>query len=215
MLINLVCNISIKLVSNVNSLTYNVFPFLENNSGFQTPWFNPEAGPSSGIGRSSSLNSLGPHDSASVAGGSYSRPPSRISFTSVTGQRHVSAPILPMNMSDILYSAQPWTPERKKHLETALMRLTASCGFPLSWTSNAEWKRFCDEFIPGAPVVTGKVLTTRILPSVSNDFRNQTKADLAGKQATLQSDGWTGINNHHLVAYGHFRSKGYLYPNHR
>jgi len=24
---------------------------------------------------------------------------------------------------------------------------------------------------------------------------------VAGKEATMQSDGWTGINNHHLVAF--------------
>src|SRR5271168_830724 len=41
-----------------------------------------------------------------------------------------------------MFSAQHWSPTRKKAFEKRIMRLTASARFPLSWTENLEWRLF-------------------------------------------------------------------------
>ena len=82
-----------------------------------------------------------------------------------------------------------------------MLRLTASAGFPLSWIENPEWVKLCDNFIPGAPQISRKVLMQRILWEVVNEFREEAKRKCSGKEATMQSDGWTGINHHHLLAF--------------
>ncbi|KAF8956007.1 hypothetical protein BDZ97DRAFT_1618886, partial [Flammula alnicola] len=94
-----------------------------------------------------------------------------------------------------------WSSARKKNFERRILRLTASAGFPLSWVSNPEWHKFCDEFVPGAPNVTRKVLTKRILREVVAEFRAEVKRKTKGKEVTIQGDGWTGLNNHHLNAF--------------
>jgi hypothetical protein len=33
------------------------------------------------------------------------------------------------------------------------------------------------------------------------EFHEEVKRRVAGKEAMMQSDGWTGINNHHLIAF--------------
>ncbi|KAI9063901.1 hypothetical protein FKP32DRAFT_1564653 [Trametes sanguinea] len=70
--------------------------------------------------------------------------------------------------------------------ESYMIRLTASAGLPFSWIENPVWLSFCDEFLPSAKVKL---------------FRTQAVKRTAGANATLQADGWTGINNHHLVAF--------------
>jgi hypothetical protein len=85
--------------------------------------------------------------------------------------------------------------------EQWILRLTASAGFPLSWVENPEFQALREEFMPGSPHISRKVLTKRILPSVVAEFRETVKRRTARKEATMQSDGWTRINNHHLVAF--------------
>lgn len=34
-----------------------------------------------------------------------------------------------------------------------------------------------------------------------NKFRVEAKKQAIGKESMMQSDGWTGINHHHLVAF--------------
>jgi hypothetical protein len=94
-----------------------------------------------------------------------------------------------------------WPKEKQKGFETHLARLTASAGFPLSWVDNTEWIDFCTEFLPAAVLPSRKTLTRRILPAALEEFRAAAKATAKGHNATLQADGWTGVNNHHLLAF--------------
>jgi len=144
-------------------------------------------------------DSIHPSDSISIAMGSRSRHPSLGSAAGRSLSRRGSG----IQLAPLLPAAEfiPWTKERKKNFERRVLRLTASAGFPLSWIENPEWGKLCDEFIPGAPHISRKVLTTRILGEVVSEFRAEAKRQCSGKEATMQSDGWTGVNNHHLVAF--------------
>jgi hypothetical protein len=79
--------------------------------------------------------------------------------------------------------------------------MTASAGFPLSWVDNAEWIDFCTEFLPAAKLPSRKTLTRRLLPAAITELRTAARATAKGHEATLQADGWTGVNNHHLLAF--------------
>lgn len=142
--------------------------------------------------------SIHPSESASQIAyhrsGPSSRPPSQL------GRRRGSHIMLPPNVPGELL-VPVWSPARVKAFEHRILRLTASAGFPLSWIENPEFHAFQDEFIPGSPHISRKVLTKRILREVVTEFREAVKQKTAGKEATIQSDGWTGINNHHLVAF--------------
>ncbi|KAF8151417.1 hypothetical protein B0H34DRAFT_665025, partial [Crassisporium funariophilum] len=94
-----------------------------------------------------------------------------------------------------------WSASCKKVFEKCILRLTASAGFPLSWTKNPKWRLFCDKFVSGAPTISRKVLTKRILTEVVEEFRAEVWEKVSKKEATIQSDGWTRVNNHHLVAF--------------
>ncbi|CAA7262561.1 unnamed protein product [Cyclocybe aegerita] len=107
--------------------------------------------------------------------------------------------------ASVIQSAQvvkpvPWTPEEKREWEEMLVQLTASADFSLSWVKNPVWEAIRDKFIPQAPVVMWKVLTNR-LHHLANDIRTKVKTKVEGKEVTLQGDGWTGLNNHHLIAF--------------
>ena len=99
-----------------------------------------------------------------------------------------------------VHPALIWGPERQKIFEEKLAQVTAACGFPLSWVDNPEWIAFCDEFIPAAHVPSCNTLTHQIIPDVTNCFQAQAQAHLKGQLGTLQDNGWTGINHHHLLA---------------
>ncbi|KAF9494610.1 hypothetical protein BDN71DRAFT_1483007 [Pleurotus eryngii] len=72
--------------------------------------------------------------------------------------------------------------------EYLLIRLAASAGLPLSWVENPEFMGLCHEFIPYAVIPSQKVLTCCLLP-------------LSGEHGTAQCDGWSGLNNHHYIAF--------------
>ncbi|GLB43959.1 putative protein of unknown function (DUF 659) [Lyophyllum shimeji] len=46
-----------------------------------------------------------------------------------------------------------------------------------------------------------KVLTRRIIPKLVQELQEEAKAAAKGKNATLEADGWTGENHHHLIAF--------------
>lgn len=94
-----------------------------------------------------------------------------------------------------------WTSERQENFEKQLARLTASAGLPLSWIDNPEWHGFCEEFVPAAKSLSRKALTIRVIPKLVEQLRNESKAEVKGKHATLQADGWTGENHRHLIAF--------------
>ncbi|KAF8164061.1 ribonuclease H-like domain-containing protein [Pholiota molesta] len=68
--------------------------------------------------------------------------------------------------------------------------ITASCGFPYRWVENPEWVKFLNEFLPLA----------RHLSRLAQ-YRNDAKTRCAGTLATMQCDGWSGINFHHFLAF--------------
>ena len=152
---------------------------------------------------------LSPSDSISSAG---LRPPlnSQLFLSSQPASPHpgalpspsgyTSVPLSPLMQPEQVY-IQKWPDARRKQFEKRILRLTASAGLPLSWVENLEWKRFCDEFMPGSPRISRKVLTRRILREVVAEFRAEVCRKCKGKEVTLQADGWTGLNNHHLVAF--------------
>jgi hypothetical protein len=94
----------------------------------------------------------------------------------------------------------PWTSARQQLFEEYITRLTVSAGFPLSWVDNITWRLFVQEFIPGAHAFSRKVLTKRLIPSSVNKLQAQAKASVKGQEVTVQADGWTGLNTHHLIA---------------
>ena len=95
----------------------------------------------------------------------------------------------------------PWTVEKKKRWERLIVELTASAGFPLLWVENPVWHMMLDEFIPEAPRTSRKVLTGRLLREVTAELREKVKGIVNGKDVTLQGDGWTGLNHHHLLVF--------------
>lgn len=122
---------------------------------------------------------------------SHSRPLSRSQSFSVLRRS-------PLNSAD---SGFQWSKEKQKSFENRIARLTASAGFPLSWVDNAEWIDFCTEFLPAAKLPSRKTLTRRLLPAAVEALRASARAAAKGHEATLQADGWTGTNNHHLLAF--------------
>ena len=147
---------------------------------------------------SSSFDSLHPSDSASQM--SYQPPDSRPSSrpSSQLGRRRGS--YMQQNIPGELM-VPVWSPARTRLFEYRILCLMASAGFPLSWVENPEFQALREEFIPGSPYISRKVLTKRILREVVTEFRKEVKQRVIGKEATIQSDGWTGINNHHLIAF--------------
>lgn len=98
-------------------------------------------------------------------------------------------------------NAPAWLPEQQKSFENHIARLTASAGLPLSWVDNVEWIDLCAELAPGAKSPSRKTLTRRLLPVAVNELRRDSKAKTKGHNATIQADGWTGENHHHLIAF--------------
>ncbi|KAI0827853.1 hypothetical protein BC628DRAFT_1317586 [Trametes gibbosa] len=130
-------------------------------------------------------------------------------FVSSTGPLRNTNSVIPLRRSSSrlrpypspLAGALPWTAARQSHYESLVTRLTASANFPLSWVDNPIWIEFCDEFLPSAKVPTRRVLTSRLLHNEIKHFRAQAIQQTAGGDATMQADGWTGLNNHHLLAF--------------
>lgn len=94
-----------------------------------------------------------------------------------------------------------WSDSQHARFEWWIARLTASCGFPLSWVENPIWLAFCAEYIPQAIVPSRKVLTKRIIPTEVKRLRASHCAKWVGNFAMLQQDGWTGMNHHHFSAF--------------
>ena len=94
-----------------------------------------------------------------------------------------------------------WTSEKQRSFENRLGRLTASAGLPFSWVNNPEWLAFLDEFIPAAVSPGRQTLSRRIIPKLVEELRTQVKKEVNGRNATIQADGWTGENHHHLIAF--------------
>ena len=105
---------------------------------------------------------------------------------------HVSQTTLPLGLGD-------WSQELQVNFETQIARLTASAGLPLSWVDNPEWIDFIHQFLPAAKSPSRKVLMTRLIPHLVKDYRQVAKDSSRDQNATIQSDGWTGVNVRNFV----------------
>ncbi|KJA13408.1 hypothetical protein HYPSUDRAFT_114015, partial [Hypholoma sublateritium FD-334 SS-4] len=94
-----------------------------------------------------------------------------------------------------------WDASKQKGFETRLAKLTASAGLPLSWVDNPNWTAFLEEYVPLAQPFDRKALTNRIIPKLVTELREKAKSEAAGNFATVQADGWTGMNHRHLIAF--------------
>lgn len=99
------------------------------------------------------------------------------------------------------YQQAPWNDEKQKQFEQFIAKLTASAGFLFSWVGNPEFVKFIQEFLPGAKVPSRRVLSNRILPTMLKTVRENIREQVRGRLATVQCDGWSGANSHHLVAF--------------
>lgn len=102
----------------------------------------------------------------------------------------------------MLQSQLDWSQEMQRVFEIHIARLTAAATLPLSWVDNPEWIDLVRVFFPIAcKSPSRKVLTSRLIPLVVGQYRESAKASSKDQNATIQADGWTGINFHHLLAF--------------
>ena len=94
-----------------------------------------------------------------------------------------------------------WSQALQVTFETQIARLTASAGLPLSWVDNPEWIDFIHQFLLAAKSPSRKVLTTRLIPRLAKSYRQIAKDSSKDQNATIQAEGWTGVNFHHLLAF--------------
>lgn len=94
-----------------------------------------------------------------------------------------------------------WTKEQQDGFEIRLARATASAGLPLAWVDNPDVEDLFEFLQPAANLPSRKVLTNRIIPRAVDEFRQWAKAEAKGYNATLESDGWTGVNHHHFISF--------------
>ncbi|KIK81403.1 hypothetical protein PAXRUDRAFT_116181, partial [Paxillus rubicundulus Ve08.2h10] len=85
--------------------------------------------------------------------------------------------------------------------EAVLARLTASAGLPLRWVENPEWKKICNCFLTKVKIPSSKVLMNHLIPDVLNRLKASAHKECRGSEVTLQCDGWTGKNHHHLIGF--------------
>jgi hypothetical protein len=94
-----------------------------------------------------------------------------------------------------------WTSSKQARFENRLTRVTVAAGLPLSWVDNPEWIDLCREFLLSAKSPSRKTLTRCLIPAAVAELRADVKAAAKGHEATIQADGWTGENSHHLIAF--------------
>ncbi len=131
-------------------------------------------------------------DHTSLSASSFSGRPAKYS-RSASGLKRPS--------SSAFGNQAPWDDNKQRQFEGFIAKLTASAGFSFSWVGNPEFVKFCQEFLPGAKVPSRRVLSNRILPTMLKTVRDNIREQVRGGLATVQCDGWTGSNNHHLVAF--------------
>ncbi|KAI6038753.1 hypothetical protein EDC04DRAFT_2603676 [Pisolithus marmoratus] len=94
-----------------------------------------------------------------------------------------------------------WSSTHQECSEHHIANITASCGFPFNWVENQAVRDFLDDLLPYASHLSSYQLTNCIVPQQVNHYHQAAKDASKGCQGTLQTDGWTGINFHHLVAF--------------
>jgi hypothetical protein len=91
--------------------------------------------------------------------------------------------------------------ERQKDFEHCLIRMTANNGWAFTWVENPETLNFFSKFCVGLVVPKRRKLSTSILKTELDLARGYTLDRVRGCLVTVQSDGWTGGNNHHFQAF--------------
>ena len=82
-----------------------------------------------------------------------------------------------------------------------LAHITTSCNFAASWIDNIEVINFFKTFLPPAKIPSRHKLTCKIIPMTNLALCAEAQVAAKGKLMTLQGDGFTGINHHHLLAF--------------
>lgn len=80
-------------------------------------------------------------------------------------------------------------------------RMTVAASLPVGWTDNPETRSVFRTFFPWVQLPSRKTLSRTILPTLQNNLRVQAQKETKGSNCTLQCDGWTAINMHHLIAF--------------
>ena len=94
-----------------------------------------------------------------------------------------------------------WPVEFQRRFEERIARLTVSAGLPLLWVDNPKWIDFITDFLPLARSPSWKVLTNRLIPMAARQYQDASKLAAKNQNTTLQADGWTGLNFHHLLTF--------------
>jgi len=98
-------------------------------------------------------------------------------------------------------SVMQWSAAQQDHFEHHMANITASCGFPFHWVENPAVRDFLDDFFPHTSHLSSYQLTNCVIPQQVSHYQQAAK-DASGEcEGTLQTDGWTGVNFHHLVAF--------------
>ena len=80
-------------------------------------------------------------------------------------------------------------------------RITVAAGLSISWTDNPEVRSVFRMFFPWVQLPSRKTLSRSVLPALQSSLRAQAQKETRGTNCTLQCDGWTGVNSHHLIAF--------------
>ncbi|KAI0830186.1 hypothetical protein BC628DRAFT_1307036, partial [Trametes gibbosa] len=94
-----------------------------------------------------------------------------------------------------------WDDDCQARFRARLARITASCGFSFTWVKNIEWLEFCDDFLSKAKNPSRKVLAHKLIPAEVARLRTIAQMACRGRLATLQCNGYTALNQHHLIAF--------------
>ncbi|KAG1728667.1 hypothetical protein EDB19DRAFT_1897375 [Suillus lakei] len=89
----------------------------------------------------------------------------------------------------------------QEHFETHITNITASCRFSLNWIENQAVCSFMNEFFPFANPISSYQLSNHIILHKIERYWQAVKNCCCGSDVTLQTDGWTGVNFHYLLAF--------------
>ncbi|EIW83473.1 hypothetical protein CONPUDRAFT_53313 [Coniophora puteana RWD-64-598 SS2] len=144
----------------------------------------------------SSSASPSPHSSVAPSPAPRSATPSAISVVIPPSKRQRV-----LSRSASSPALAPWSSIDQDVLGSHLACITASCGFPQSWVENPAVQAFFEQYFPTATPISSYCLTHTYIPRLLDGYRQTAMQRSAGELVTLQTDGWTGINSRHLVAF--------------
>ncbi|EJD35809.1 hypothetical protein AURDEDRAFT_33360, partial [Auricularia subglabra TFB-10046 SS5] len=94
-----------------------------------------------------------------------------------------------------------WTPERSQLFAAMLCRLLIMCNIAWHAVEQPYWRYFFEMWLPGVPMPGRKELSGRILDQQATECNERMKAEVGGKLATGQCDGWKDICKASIVAF--------------